>query len=103
MEKLKVSDKVIVRAGRNKGSTGTIKKIFRNKNRVVVSGVNIMRKAIKPTQENPHGGIVDVEGSIHISNVALCDPEKNVPTRVRIESREGKKVRVAVKSGALLS
>ncbi len=103
MQKLKVNDEVIVVAGKDKGKTGKVAKINFKKNTVLVAGVNLVKKAIKPTQENPTGGIVDVEKALHISNVALVSPKTNKATRVRIEEKDGKKVRVAVACGTELN
>jgi len=102
MQKLKLNDEVIVLAGKNKGKTGTVAKIFEKQNKVLVSGVNTVKKAIRPTQENPAGGIVDVEKPLHRSNVALMSPKTKKATRVRIEEKDGKKVRVAVACGSAL-
>lgn len=102
MQKLKVNDEVIVLAGKNKGKTGTVAKIFEKQNKVLVNGVNMVKKAIKPTQENPAGGIVDVEKALHRSNVALVSPKTKKATRVKIEDQDGKKVRVAVACGSVL-
>lgn len=102
MQKIKLNDEVIVIAGKNKGSTGTVQKIFHGRDSVIVSGVNMVKKAIKPTQENPSGGFVDVERPVHLSNINLLDPKEKKATRVRIEVRDDKKVRVAVKSNTVL-
>ena len=98
MQKLKVNDTVQVRAGKDKGKQGKIKSINFKTNRVVVEGVNIVKKAIKPNQQNQQGGIVDMEKAIHISNVSLLDPKSGKPTRVSIKKVDGKNVRVATKS-----
>lgn len=103
MQKLKVNDEVIVVAGKDKGKTGKVAKINFKKNTVLVAGVNLVKKALKPTQENPTGGIVDVEKALHISNVALVSPKTSKATRVRIEEKDGKKVRVAVACGSVLN
>lgn len=103
MQKLKVNDEVIVLAGKDKGKTGTVEKINFKKKRVHVKGVNVMKKAVKPTQENPAGGIVDVEIPVHISNVAVKSPKTGKATRVAIEVKDGKKVRVAKACGSVLS
>jgi large subunit ribosomal protein L24 len=102
MQKLKINDEVVVVAGKEKGKSGKVSKILDKKNRVVVSGVNLVKKTLKPTQENPNGGIIDVEASLHRSNIMLTSPKTNKPTRVRIESKDGKKVRVAVTCGSVL-
>ncbi len=98
MQKLKVNDTVQILAGKDKGKQGKIKTINFKTNRVVVEGVNIVKKAIKPSQQNQQGGIVDMEKAIHISNVALLDPKSGKPTRVSVVKVDGKNVRVATKS-----
>jgi len=98
MQKLKVNDTVQILAGKDKGKQGKIKTINFKTNRVVVEGVNIVKKAIKPSQQNQQGGIVDMEKAIHISNVALLDPKSGKPTRVTVVKVDGKNVRVATKS-----
>ncbi|MAE58907.1 MAG: 50S ribosomal protein L24 [Halobacteriovorax sp.] len=102
MQKLRVNDEVIVTAGKDKGKTGKVARLNLKKNTVIVSGVNLVKKALKPSQENPTGGIVDVEASLHISNVSVVSPKTKKATRVRIENKDGKNVRVAVACGSLL-
>ena len=96
--KIKTGDKVIVIAGKDKGKTGNVSSVIKAVDRVVVEGVNMVKHHKKATQENP-GRIEEKEASIHISNVALIDPETNQATRVGFELSDGKKVRVARKSG----
>lgn len=96
MQKIKVNDEVIVLAGKDKGKTGKVKKINFKTNRVLVEGVNKAKKALKPTQENPNGGIVDVDNTLHISNVALVSPKTKKATRVKIVVESGKKTRQLV-------
>ena len=97
--KLKTGDKVVVISGSNKGKEGTISKILKEENRVVVSGVNLRKKHLKPKNNNGTGEIVEVEAPIHASNVMLLDPVKNKPTRVSIiRDENGKKIRVSKKS-----
>ena len=98
MQKLKVNDTVQVLAGKDKGKQGKIRTINLKTNRVVVEGVNIVKKAMKPNQANQQGGIVDMEKAIHISNVALLDPKSGKPTRVSVKKVDGKNVRIATKS-----
>lgn len=102
MQKLKIKDEVIVLAGKNKGKTGSIAKLNFKTNKVIVSGVNLVKKAIKPTQENPDGGISEVEAAIHISNIAILSPKTKKATRVRIENKDGKNHRVCVSCGTSL-
>ena len=97
--KLKTGDKVIVISGSNKGKEGTISKILKDENRVVVSGVNLKKKHLKPKNNNGTGEIIEVEAPIHASNVMLLDPKTKKPTRVKIEKYEkGKKIRISKKS-----
>jgi large subunit ribosomal protein L24 len=98
MQKLKVNDQVQVLAGKDKGKKGKIMSINFKTNRVVVEGVNIVKKAIRPNQANQQGGIVDMEKGIHISNVGLLDPKSGKPTRVGVKKVSGKNVRIALKS-----
>ncbi|GAB3067367.1 50S ribosomal protein L24 [Salinicoccus sesuvii] len=93
-------DKVVVISGKDKGKEGTILKAIPAKNRVIVEGVNMMKKHLKPSQMNPEGGILETEAAIHVSNVMHVDPESGERTRIRQEVKEdGTKVRIAVKSG----
>jgi large subunit ribosomal protein L24 len=98
MQKLKVNDTVQVLAGKDKGKNGKVKSINFKTNRVVVEGVNVVKKAMKPSQANQQGGFVDLEKAIHVSNVALLDPKSGKPTRVSVKKIAGKNVRVATKS-----
>ncbi len=102
MQKLRIDDEVIVIAGKDKGKKGKLKKIYAKRNVVVVEGVNINKKAIKPTQENPNGGHLEFEKPIDVSNIALVSPKTGKATRVKIEEKDGKKVRVAVKCGTVI-
>src|SRR5690606_14392471 len=102
MQKLRRDDQVVILAGKDKGKSGKILSIYWKQNRVLVEGINKIKKAVKPTQENPNGGIIDVERAVHLSNVALVDPKTGKPTRVKIEKKDGKNIRVAVKSGTAL-
>lgn len=102
MFKLRVNDKVIVIAGKDKGKTGIIKKVLRKRDRVLVEGVNMAKKATKRSQENPNGGVYDVELPLHISNVSILDPKENKATRVRIVKDGDRNKRVTVLSGTEL-
>ena len=99
---LRKGDKVIVIAGRDKGKSGVIQKVDSKSNRVVVENVNIRKKHIKPTQQNPDGGIVEVYAPIDASNVMIEDPKTKKPTRIGHKEVKGKKVRFAKKSGTVL-
>jgi len=96
---LKTGDKVRVIAGKDKGQEGTVKKTLASENRVIVEGVNVVKKHQKPSNVNPNGGIIDQEAPINASNVMLLDPSTNEPTRVGYQVVDGKKVRVTKKSG----
>ncbi|MDQ0177347.1 50S ribosomal protein L24 [Bacillus chungangensis] len=99
---VKKGDKVKVITGKDKGKTGVVLASFPKKDRVLVEGVNIVKKHAKPSQDNPQGGIINQEAAIHSSNVMLLDPKTNEPTRVGYKVIDGKKVRVAKKSGEVL-
>ncbi|GGI18141.1 MULTISPECIES: 50S ribosomal protein L24 [Bacillaceae] len=99
---VKKGDKVQVISGKDKGKQGVILAAFPKNNRVLVEGVNIIKKHSKPTQANPQGGIIEKEAPIHVSNVMALDPKTGVPTRVGYQLVDGKKVRIAKKSGELL-
>jgi len=96
--KIKTGDRVVILAGKDKGKEGIVLKILRDKDRVIVEGRNMIKKHIKPSTENPQGGIEKKEAPMHISNVALVDPKTGKATRVGYEVRDGKKVRVSKKS-----
>lgn len=98
MERLQTGDQVVVISGAHKGSKGKVKKILKDEDRVLVEGVNVVKRHTRPTAQRP-GGIVTKEAPIHASNVAPIDPETGKATRVRFQVQDGKKVRVA-KSGA---
>jgi large subunit ribosomal protein L24 len=98
---LKQGDNVVVIAGKDKGKHGKVERIFRDRDMVVVNGVNIKKRHQKSQHrgENAKGQIVDVAAPIHVSNVALVDPKTNKPTRVRMKiEANGNKVRIG-KSG----
>ena len=97
MRKLKTGDKVVVVAGSNKGKEGKITRVLEDK--VVVEGVNIVKKHLKPKNNNGNGEIIETEAPIHASNVMLVDPKTKKPTKVKIEKdSKGNKVRVSKKS-----
>lgn len=95
--KLKTGDKVVVVSGSNKGKEGKITKILED--RVIVEGVNLVKKHLKPKNNNGNGEIIEVEAPIHASNVMLVCPKTKKPTKVRIEKdNKGKKIRISKKS-----
>jgi large subunit ribosomal protein L24 len=97
--KIRKGDKVVVITGRDKGKQGEVLRVLRAENRVVVQGVQIIKRHTRQTPGNP-GGIVEREAAIHISNVAHVDPKSGKPTRVGFKTLEdGRKVRVSRRSG----
>ena len=95
---IRKGDKVKVLAGKDKGKESTVLRAVPEKQRVVLERVNVVKKALRPTQKNPQGGITSIEAPIHVSNVALVCPSCKQPTRIRIERDEGgNKVRVCKK------
>ena len=101
MQRLKKGDTVVVTTGKDKGRSGTIIQMMPKDDRALVQGVNLVKRHQRQTQTD-EGGIVSKEASIHLSNLALADPKDGQPTRVRIETRDGKRVRVAKRSGDLI-
>jgi large subunit ribosomal protein L24 len=100
--KIKKGDKVVVLAGRDKGKSGEVLSVLRMKSRVLVQGVNMMKRHTRPKPGEP-GGIVEKEAALHISNVAHIDPKSQKPTRVGFRTLEdGRKVRYAKRSGEVL-
>lgn len=99
---VKKGDKVKVISGKDRGKQGTILEAYPKKDRVLVEGINMIKKHAKPSQDNPQGGILNQEAAIHVSNVMPIDPKSGEPTRVGYEERDGKKVRIAKKSGEAL-
>lgn len=98
--KLKKGDKVVVIAGKSKGSTGTIVRAMPKENMILIEGVNLVKRHRRPTQASPKGQIIDKPMPLHISNVQLVDPKTGKPTRVKIsKGKDGARERVAVKSG----
>ncbi len=97
---IKKGDLVYVNAGNNRGQQGKVLSVDTQKERAIVEGVNMVKKAQKPNAQNPQGGIVEQEAAIHISNLQVIDPKSGKPTRIgRKEDANGKLVRYAKKSG----
>ncbi len=93
----------MVISGNNAGKSGRVLNIIREKNRAIVEGINIITKHSKPTQQNPDGGIIKKEASIHLSNVMVVDPKTSEPTRVgRKLNEKNKLVRYSKKSGEVI-
>ena len=101
--KIKKGDTVVVLSGKDKGKTGEVTRSLPKDGKVVVQGVNVSTRHKKPSQTNPQGGLERKEAPLHASKVAIADPKTGKPTRVRFETKDGKKVRVAVKSGETIS
>ncbi|MFD1021216.1 50S ribosomal protein L24 [Thalassobacillus hwangdonensis] len=99
---VKKGDKVMVISGKDKGKQGTILEAYPKKERVLVEGINVVKKHAKPSQDNPQGGILNQEAPVHVSNVMPIDPKSGEPTRVGYKEENGKKVRIAKKSGEAL-
>ena len=96
--KIKKGDKVVILAGKDKGRSGTVLQMFPKDDKVLVEGINVHARHRKADQANPQGGIDRKPAPLHISNVAIADKDGKA-TRIRFETKDGKKVRVAVKSG----
>jgi len=100
--KIKKGDRVTVITGRDKGKSGEVLRVMRKEDRVLVQGVNMVKRHQSPTQTSA-GGIIEKEASLHISNVALIDPKSDRPTRVGYRFEDaGRKVRFAKRSGELI-
>ncbi|MGM1049662.1 LSU ribosomal protein L24P [Paenibacillus uliginis N3/975] len=100
---VKKDDTVIVISGKDKGKKGRVIAAYPRENRVLVEGVNMMKKHQKPNQQNPQGGIIEQEAPIHVSNVMHVDPKSGKVTRIGYKVLDnGKKVRVAKKSGEVI-
>jgi large subunit ribosomal protein L24 len=100
MQRVKKGDTVVVIAGKNKGKSGEVLRVLPKADKVLVAGVNIVTKHVKPSQQNPQGGRVQREAPLHISNVMVADPQDGKPTRIRYNVlNDGRKVRIAVRSG----
>jgi len=100
---IKKGDTVMVLAGSNKGTKGTIEKVLRSEHKVIITGVNIKKKVIKARKQGEKHTLVEKAFPIHISNVALIDPETKKPTRVGSQVDGSKKVRIARKSGKIIA
>lgn len=101
--RIKKDDQVVVIAGKDKGTKGRVLRVLREVDRVLIEGVNRVKRHTKPTPKNPSGGIIEKEAPIHLSNVMPLDTKTDKPTRVRMGTdKDGKKVRIAVKSGATI-
>ena len=100
--KIKKGDQVVIVTGRDKGKRGEVIEVLRTKGRVRVQGINLVKRHRRATQTDA-GGIVSMEAPVHISNVAHIDPESDKATRVGYEIKDGKKIRIARRSGKALA
>ncbi len=97
---IKKGDTVYINAGKDKGKTGKVLRVFVEKQRAIVEGWNMVSKSQKPSAQNPQGGVIKQEAPIHISNLNVLDPKSNKPTRIgRRLDADGKRVRYSKKSG----
>jgi large subunit ribosomal protein L24 len=101
--RVRAHDEVVVISGKDRGKTGRVLQVDPAKQRVFVEGLNIVKRHQRPRPgTNEPGGVIEKPGPIHISNVALIDPKDGKPTRTRVEERDGRRVRVAVRSGEVI-
>jgi large subunit ribosomal protein L24 len=101
--KVRKGDQVVVIAGASRGTVGTVTKVIPEFDQVVIEGVNRVKRHMKPSPRMPEGGIIEKDRPIHVSNVALVDPNTGKATRVKFQlDADGKKIRVAAKSGAVI-
>ena len=101
MQKIKRGDKVVVIAGKDKGRTGEVVSVFPKEDRAVVSGINVVRRHQRQSQ-NAEAGIISKEAPVHLSNLAIADPKDGKPTRVGFKVEGDKKVRYAKRSGDVI-
>ncbi|HEY5817879.1 MAG TPA: 50S ribosomal protein L24 [Mesorhizobium sp.] len=102
MQKIRKGDKVVVLTGKDKGRNGEVLRVMPKDDKAVVRGVNMIRRHQKQTQSQ-EGGIISKEAPIHLSNIAIVDPKDGKATRIGFEVRDGKKVRIAKRSGAVIN
>jgi large subunit ribosomal protein L24 len=100
--RIRKGDTVVVLSGKDRGKTGEVIEVRPREQRVVVQGLNLMKRHTKPRPPNEPGGVIERPAPLHLSNVALVDPKDKRPTRVRIEVRDGERVRVSARSGEKL-
>ena len=102
MQKIRKGDNVVVLTGKDKGRNGEVLRVMPKDDKAVVRGVNMIRRHQKQSQSQ-EGGIISKEAPIHLSNIAVLDPKDGKATRVGFEERDGKKVRVAKRSGEVIN
>ena len=101
MKKIRINDKVMVLKGKDRLKTGKVLKLDWKNSKVLIQGVNVVKKAVRPTQET-QGGILSKEMPVSISNIALISPKTKKATRVKIQTKDGKKTRIASSCGSEL-
>ena len=101
MQRIRKGDMVVITAGKEKGKRGRVLRLIPKKDRVVIERVMMVKRHTKPTQQNQQGGIIEKEGSIHISNVMPVDPGSDKPTRVKVKTEDNIRRRVG-KSGTVI-
>jgi large subunit ribosomal protein L24 len=101
--RVRTDDEVVVISGKDRGKTGRVVEVDPAKQRVYVEGLNIVKRHQRPRPGSTEpGGVIEKPGPIHVSNVALVDPKDGKPTRTRVEERDGRRVRVGVRSGEVI-
>jgi large subunit ribosomal protein L24 len=100
--RIRKGDRVVAISGKDKGKSGLVMEVRPAERRVVVEGLNIIKRHTKPRPPNEPGGVIEKPAPTHWSNVALVDPKDGLPTRVRIQEIDGRMVRVAARSGEKL-
>ena len=101
MDRVRKGDTVVVIAGKEKGKRGKVLRVLHKTGRVVIERVMMVKRHTKPSQKNPQGGIIEKEGSVHLSNVMLVDPGSDKPTRVKIKTDGGARSRVGLSGTAI--
>lgn len=102
MQKIRKGDKVVILAGKDKGRTGEVVQVMPKEDKAVVRGINMIARHQKQSASQ-EGGIIRKEAPLHLSNIAIADPKDSKPTRVGFEVRDGKKVRIAKRSGEVIN
>jgi large subunit ribosomal protein L24 len=102
MDRVRKGDTVVVIAGKEKGKRGKVLRVDHKKNRVVIERVMMVKRHTKPSQQNPQGGIVEKEGSVHLSNVMPVDPGSDKATRVKVKRDENGRAQRLAKSGTVI-
>jgi large subunit ribosomal protein L24 len=100
--RIRKGDRVVLLSGKDKGKSGIVMEVRPSEQRVLIEGVNMMKRHTKPRPPNEPGGVIERPAPVHLSNVALIDPNDQRPTRVRIQEIDGKRVRVSARSGEKL-